>query len=234
MLLQEGQPICYASRALTDTETRYAQIEKELLAIVWSCDKFDQYIYGRDMVTIESDHEPLKAVFKKDIHKTPQRLQRMCLALQKYNLDVQYKKGSLMYISYTLSRACRDTTEGVQHEHCEIRALESISHEHISVTKKKRNEFRDKVAIDDEIQVLIKIIQQGWPARARCPPAALPYYDERSSLIEADGHVYRGEQLVVPRSLRKDMLMQIHSNEAATLESDVACDELVKCYTGQV
>ena len=67
VLLQEGQPISYASRALTDTETRYAQIEKELLAIVWSCDKFDQYIYGRDMVTIESDHEPLKAVFKKDI-----------------------------------------------------------------------------------------------------------------------------------------------------------------------
>ena len=137
------------------------------------------------MVTIESDHEPLKAVFKKDIHKSPKRLQRMCLALQKYNLDVQYKKGSLMYISDTLSRAYRDTTEGVQHEHCEIRALESINHEHISVTKKKRDEFRDKVAIDDETQVLIKIIRQGWPARARCPPAALPYYDERSSLIEA-------------------------------------------------
>ena len=46
VLLQDGQPICYASRALTDTETRYAHIEKELLAIVWSCDKFDQYIYG--------------------------------------------------------------------------------------------------------------------------------------------------------------------------------------------
>ena len=117
-----------------------------------------------------------------------------------------------MYISDTHSRAYRDTTEGVQYEHCEIRALESISHEHISVTKKKRDEFRDKVAIDDETQVLIKIIRQGWPARACCPPAALPYYDERSSLIEADGLVYRGEQLVVPRSLRKDMLMQIHGS----------------------
>ena len=127
VLLQEGQPIKYASRALTDTETRYAQIEKELLAILWSCEKFDQYIYGHDLVTIESGHEPLRAVFKKDIHKSPKRLQIMCLALQKYNLDVTYKKGSLMYISDTLSRAYRDTTEGVQDEQCEIRDRQSVS-----------------------------------------------------------------------------------------------------------
>ena len=82
-LMQKGQPVCYALRALTDVETRYAQIEKELLAIVWSCHKFDQYIYGRDIVQVESDHEPLQAVFKKPIQQSPKRLQRMRLALQK-------------------------------------------------------------------------------------------------------------------------------------------------------
>ena len=92
VLMQKGQPIAFASRALTDTETRYAQIEKELLAIVWSTDKFNQYILGREVVHIESDHEPLKAVFTKPIHKSPKRLQRMLMALQNYSLDVQYKK----------------------------------------------------------------------------------------------------------------------------------------------
>ena len=42
-LLQEGQPLAFASRALTDTETRYAQIEKEMLTVVWSLEKFNQY-----------------------------------------------------------------------------------------------------------------------------------------------------------------------------------------------
>ena len=69
-----------------------------MLAITWACDKFDQYLYGRDTVTVETDHEPLKSVFKTEIHKSPKRLQRMRLALQKYNLEVQYKKGPLMCI----------------------------------------------------------------------------------------------------------------------------------------
>lgn len=46
-LLQGGQPLCYASRALTDTEKRYAQIEKELLAIIFAAKRFHQYIFGR-------------------------------------------------------------------------------------------------------------------------------------------------------------------------------------------
>jgi len=72
-LLQEGQPIAYASRALTDTETRYAQIEKEALAIVHSVEKFNQYTFGRK-VTILSD-KPLESIIKKPLCKAPRRLQ---------------------------------------------------------------------------------------------------------------------------------------------------------------
>ena len=57
-LIQHGQPVAYASRALLDTETRYAQIEKELLAVVWGLERFHQYTYGRP-VLVQSDHKPL-------------------------------------------------------------------------------------------------------------------------------------------------------------------------------
>ncbi|KAL0151515.1 hypothetical protein M9458_053167, partial [Cirrhinus mrigala] len=68
------------------------QIEKELLAIVFSTKKFHQYVYGRS-VNVQSDHQPLEAIFKKPLSKAPARLQRMLLQLQKYDLIVQYMPG---------------------------------------------------------------------------------------------------------------------------------------------
>ena len=55
-LMQNGQPVAFASRTLSTTEQRYAQIEKECLAIVFGCKKFSQYISRRNKVTVESDH----------------------------------------------------------------------------------------------------------------------------------------------------------------------------------
>ena len=95
-LIQNGQPVVYASRALTPTETRYAQIEKEFLSIVFTCDRFDAYVFSRDLVNMETDHKPLEPIFTKSLAATPKRLQRMLLHLQKYNLQGRYKKGKEM------------------------------------------------------------------------------------------------------------------------------------------
>ncbi|GAA6082355.1 uncharacterized protein K02A2.6-like, partial [Tachysurus ichikawai] len=59
--MQDGHPIAYAARALTDTEKNYAQIEKELLAIVFSVKRFHQYAYGVK-VNVQSNHKPLETI----------------------------------------------------------------------------------------------------------------------------------------------------------------------------
>ncbi len=51
-LLQGGQPVAYASKELTPTETRYTQIEKELLAIVFACGHFKAYIMAKGVCII--------------------------------------------------------------------------------------------------------------------------------------------------------------------------------------
>ena len=96
-LMQDGQPMGYASRAMTSAGINYGQIEKELLAIVFGLE--------RRPVKIETYHKPLESIFKKRLIGAPKRLQRMMLRLQKYDLKVTYKKGYEMYLADTLSRA---------------------------------------------------------------------------------------------------------------------------------
>ncbi|KAK2548867.1 Retrovirus-related Pol polyprotein from transposon 297 [Acropora cervicornis] len=100
-----GQSVAYASRALSSAKTRYAQIEKELLAIVFACERFETYIYGRHVVHVDSGHKPLETIVLKPLHAAPQRLQRILLRLQKYNLELRYKKGCDMFLADTLNRA---------------------------------------------------------------------------------------------------------------------------------
>lgn len=71
--MQGGQPVQYA---LTETEKRYSQIEKEMLSVVFGLTRFHTYTYGRK-VTVHNDHKPLAAVLKRPVGENPIRLQRM-------------------------------------------------------------------------------------------------------------------------------------------------------------
>lgn len=83
--MQGEQPVAYASRALTDSEKRYPIIEKELLAIVFACQRYHQFIYGRN-IEINTDHKPLINIITKDLQKSTNRIQRLKLKIFKYKL----------------------------------------------------------------------------------------------------------------------------------------------------
>ena len=71
VLLQESKPVMYMSRALTETEQRYLNIERELLAIVFALERLNHYTFGRT-ITVQSDHQPLQSIWKKSIVSTAQ------------------------------------------------------------------------------------------------------------------------------------------------------------------
>ena len=61
VLLQESKPVIYVSRVLTETEQRYLNIERELLAIVFALKRLNHYTFGRT-ITVQSDHQPLQSI----------------------------------------------------------------------------------------------------------------------------------------------------------------------------
>ena len=80
-LMQNGHPIAYASRALTETQSRYGQIEKEMLPIVFSVEKLNDYTFGRKTI-VHTDQKPLESIVKKLLLRAQKRLQGMMIRLQ--------------------------------------------------------------------------------------------------------------------------------------------------------
>ena len=82
---------------MTSAEKNYAQIEKEMLSIVFAVQKFHQYVYGQESVLVESDHKPMESIMRKPLGKAPPSLQRLMLKLQSYSLHIKHVPGKYMY-----------------------------------------------------------------------------------------------------------------------------------------
>ena len=84
------RPTAYISRAMTETETRYAQIEKEALAVTWACERFQDYLI-RMRFQIETDHKPLVPLFThKPLDQLPLRVQRFRLRMMRFSYSISH------------------------------------------------------------------------------------------------------------------------------------------------
>ena len=101
-MLQDEKVIDYASKSLTPAETRYANIEHEMLAVMFGCLKFHHYLYGRSFVC-NSDHQPLENIHLKHLSDAPPRLQRLLLKLQPYVITIKYLPGHKVAVADALS-----------------------------------------------------------------------------------------------------------------------------------
>ena len=206
VLLQNGQPIAYASKALTHAEKNYAQIEKETLAIVFACNKFHKLIFGRT-VTVETDHKPIEAIYRKPLHMAPMRLQRMLLQLQPYSLNIIYKRGKDIPVADALSRAfVKDSKPALIDDTVTISAIDVIP-----FSTEKQQILKEQTAKDSDLQTLMTVINIGWPEeRHKVPTCITPYFDIRDELACYDGILFKGDKVIIPHSMQKEMLALIH------------------------
>ena len=95
------EPLAYASQKLTQTQSSWATIEREAFAIIWALNRFKNIVFGSH-ITVFCDHNPLQYV--RDCAPKSARLLRWALALQEFDLDVKYTKGSTNVVADYLSR----------------------------------------------------------------------------------------------------------------------------------
>ena len=108
----DAPPIAFDSKSITDADSRYANIELELIAVFCACQRFHTYLYGKQFV-MQSDQKPLEMIQLKNIHAAPQRLQRMLLRLQNYTIRYHWYSISLVkpYCAQTVCHAWLKTNQ---------------------------------------------------------------------------------------------------------------------------
>ena len=205
-LLQKGRPIAYKSRALTQAETRYASIEKEMLAVTWGLEKFHQYTYGRH-VTVYSDHRPLEAISRKPLSRAPRRLQALLMRADAYDYAIVWQKGSDQQIADMLSRSCLPQSGGQE----DIENINMCSF--LPMRPEKIERLRKETATDEVLSTLKMVIIDGWPEdKIKLPAILTPFYSYADELTVQDGIIFKGERVVVPSSLRAEMKRDIHES----------------------
>lgn len=98
------QAHCFSgSKTLTECQSRYSNIKREMLAIVYGMQRYHTYLYGKSLIVV-TDHKPLVTICTKPLHAAPPRLQWMLINTQGYNYRIVYRLGNQMILADTLSR----------------------------------------------------------------------------------------------------------------------------------
>ena len=209
VLLQDGRPVIYASRTLTETEQRYSNIERELVAVVFALERLNHYTAGF-RVRVETDHEPLTSIWKKSIASTSARIQRLLLRLLQYDIDIHYLPGKMNVIADALSRV-----SPLPPKVTDVKTMNCIAENELSInipaSKTKMEEFQHHTSNDITLQELAKQVHRGWPREQKdCPEILQPYWTYKECISIENGLLFKDDRLIVPEVERDYILDLLH------------------------
>ena len=209
-LLQDQKPIAFASKTLTDTESRYANIERELLAVVYGCERFHTYLFGRSFVA-ESDHKPLESIQMKNLVSAPPRLQRMLLRLQPYDVTIRYRPGKQMHVADALSRLPSDEAMPIPDLNVQIHDVcPQFSNGYLQ-------KIQEETLQDPELAALKEVVFNGWPNNIKeLPPVLRPYWNYREEISIENSLIMKRHRIIIPQVLQGDILAKLHASHQGT------------------
>ena len=206
----------YVPRALTETEKRYSNIERELLAIVFALKRLNHYTLGRT-ITVQSDHQPLQSIWKKSIVSASPRLQRLLLRLAHYDINIEFLHGKQNVIADALSRVCplQSNNSKVENKNIDIIPVHHIM-QSVPVSQAILQELRLATQSDLTLCSLSKTVHEGWPqSRKDCLKQLLEFWNFRQEISEENGILYKSHRLIVPHSERLETLRVLHMGHYA-------------------
>ena len=211
----EMRPVAYASRSMTETERRYAQIEKEALANIWALEHWAEFLIGMRF-KMKTDHKPLIPLFStKLIDELPVRIQRFRIRLMRFDFAIAHVPGKLLHTADSLSRSPQ---EGKAQEpkswndlHEEVKCYVNAVLVTLPASDQRLDEIRSELKNNDTLKTVMQYVQNGWPEEKRRVHGPIAkYWSESGNISLHDGLLLRGRRIIIPPRLRADVLRRLH------------------------
>ena len=218
------------SRFLTDTETRYAVIELECLAVAWAIKKCHLFLAGLGHFTLITDHHPLIPILNShrlDEIENP-RLQRLRTRIMGYNFTAQWLKGTSNEAADALSRHPHDQPvdgddlgeQEVDTHHFQAAVYQALTLQQVRMSAASQHdmenlhlqELRHHAMQDQTYQTLKTIITEGFPnQKCSLPDSVKRFWSVKDHLSIDDDLIVYGCRLLVPSTLQATMLSRLHN-----------------------
>ncbi|XP_054276450.1 uncharacterized protein K02A2.6-like [Macrosteles quadrilineatus] len=196
----QERPIAYASRALTQAETNYSQLDREALAIIYAVTHFYNYVFGKKF-TLVTDNEPLSHIFHPGRalpRMTSSRLLRYSSFLSGLDYTVRCKKGKENENVDCLSRS--PVQSSISSELTFDKEINTINAEtllQISSTVITAETIKEDTAKDPELQVLLHELKNSR---------------KDSPYMISDNILFRSDRVVIPKRLQNQILNELHES----------------------
>ncbi|XP_028166425.1 uncharacterized protein K02A2.6-like isoform X2 [Ostrinia furnacalis] len=210
--------VAYASRALTSAETNYSQIHKEALAIIFSVEKFHQYLYGRKFI-LRTDHKPLVSIFGPNVGiptTAASRLQRWAIKLSAYDFQIEYintDKNTADSLS-RLIKTHKDDTVATEEKLPEQTYLHFATEALLLDYKILKKE----TSSDPILSRVRSYITDGWPADVELKELK-PYLNRKNELYCELGCIMWGHRVVIPASCRNRVIDELHDSHMGIVKT---------------
>ena len=200
------RPIAYASRSLCDAERNYSHLDKEACGVMFGLAKFHQFLYARSFI-IKTDHQPLLALLGGDkalpLTVSP-RILRYRLKLAGYQYKMVHVAGRSMSNADGLSRLPLPEAPVDAPPPADVVKLMDDLAAAVDVSHVRTGTRRDPT-----LSAAYRHTSEGWPAAS--PSAELQaYFRRRTELSLQDGCLLWGSRVVIPPSLRDNVLRLLH------------------------
>ena len=187
----------------------YTTIEKECLASVWACEKFDRYLRGLQQFKLLTDHKPLVPLINgSDLNAVPIRCQRLLMRMMRYNPNAQHAPGKELVVADALSRHPFPTCD--EEDKRTVKEVEMYVSEVTRswpVSDVRLDEIRKTADKDSVIREAMKFTADGWLAKFCDIPRDLHgLYSVRSNLSVAEGLLVYDGRIVIPSALQSEIL----------------------------